>query len=93
MVDPQTTPGEQLLDLAIGERKAKVPADREQDHLRLKLAPLEQSGNRWARSIGPALSGQTSKLATLPKGQACGSAPTRVGLLHRFIVDMFGIEV
>jgi hypothetical protein len=27
------------------------------------------------------------------KGQACGSAPTRVGLLHRFIVGMFGIEV
>jgi hypothetical protein len=41
MVDPQTTLGEQLLDLAIGERKAQVPADREQDHLWLKLAPLE----------------------------------------------------
>ena len=27
------------------------------------------------------------------KDQACGSAPTRVGLLHRFIVGMFGIEV
>jgi hypothetical protein len=27
--------------------KSQVPADREQDHLRLKLAPLEQSGNRW----------------------------------------------
>jgi hypothetical protein len=41
MVNPQTTLGKQLLDLAIGERKAQVPADREQDHLRLKLAPLE----------------------------------------------------
>jgi hypothetical protein len=28
------------------------------------------------------------------KGQACGVAPTaNVGLLHRFIVGMFGIEV
>src|SRR5580693_9164813 len=63
MVDPQTTLGEQLLDLAIGERKAQVPADREQDHLRLKLAPLEQSGNRWGEEHRPSLSGQTSKLA------------------------------
>ena len=66
MVDPQTTLGKQLLDLAIGERKAQVPADREQDHLRLKLAPLEQSGNRWGEEHRPSLSGQTSKLATLP---------------------------
>jgi hypothetical protein len=56
MVDPQTTLGEQLLDLAIGERKAQVPADREQDHLRLKLAPLEQSGNRWGEEHRPSLS-------------------------------------
>src|SRR5208337_2994279 len=48
------------------ERKAQVPADREQDHLRLKLAPLEQSGNRWGEEHRPSLSGQTSKLATLP---------------------------
>src|SRR5580693_8850816 len=70
MVDPQTTLGEQLLDLAIGERKAQVPADREQDHLRLKLAPLEQSGNRWGEEHRPSLSGQTSKLATLPNRSA-----------------------
>src|SRR5208283_1030712 len=66
MVDPQTTLGEQLLDLAIGERKAQVPADREQDHLRLKLAPLEQSGNRWGEEHRPSLSGQATKVATLP---------------------------
>ena len=36
------------------------------DHLRLKLAPLEQSGNRWGEEHQPSLSGQTSKLATLP---------------------------
>src|SRR5208283_1991000 len=69
MVDPQTTLGEQLLDLAIGERKAQVPADRKQDHLRFKLSPLEQSGNRWGEEHRPSLSGQTSKLATLPIGR------------------------
>jgi hypothetical protein len=41
MVNPQTTLCEQLLDLAIGERKAQVPADRQQDDLRLKLTPFE----------------------------------------------------
>src|ERR1700757_1217698 len=70
MVDPQTTLGEQLLDLAIAERKAQVPADREQDHLRLKLAPLEQSGNRWDTEhpsiLAASLSGQAFKVATLP---------------------------
>ena len=66
MVDPQTTLGEQLLDLA------QVLADREQDHRRLKLAPLEQSGNRWDTEhpsiLAARLSGQASKVATLPFG-------------------------
>src|ERR1700758_5309290 len=70
MVDPQTTLGEQFLDLAIGEREAQVPADREQDHFRVKLAPLEQSGNRWDTEhpsiLAASLSGQASKVATLP---------------------------
>ena len=70
MVDPQTTLGEQFLDLPIGEREAQVPADREQDHFRLKLAPLEQSGNRWDTEhpsiLAARLSGQASKFATLP---------------------------
>jgi hypothetical protein len=39
--------GEQLLHVTVGKREAQVPADRKQDHLRFKLAPLEQSGNRW----------------------------------------------
>ncbi len=39
---------------------------QEQDNLRLKLAPLEQSGNRWGEEHRPSLSGQASKLATLP---------------------------
>src|SRR5271157_6046873 len=73
MVDPQTTLGEQLLDLAIGEREAQVPADRKQDHLRFKLAPLEQSGNRWDTEhpsiLAARLPGQASKVATLPSSQ------------------------
>src|SRR5208283_3914187 len=39
--------GEQLLHVTVGKREAQVPADRKQDHLRFKLAPLEQPGNRW----------------------------------------------
>jgi hypothetical protein len=41
VIGVQTTLGEQLLDIAVGKWKAQVLADREQDHLRLKLAPLE----------------------------------------------------
>jgi hypothetical protein len=33
--------GEQLLHVTVGKREAQVPADRKQDHLRLKLPPLE----------------------------------------------------
>jgi hypothetical protein len=54
----------------VGKREAQVPADRKQDHLRFKLAPLEQSGNRWDTEIpsilAARLSGQASKVATLP---------------------------
>src|SRR5208282_6224593 len=80
MVDPQTTLGEQLRDLSIGERKTQVPADREQDHLRLKLAPPEQSGNRWGEEHRPSLSGQTSKLATLPIGCSPRGSPRKSSL-------------
>src|ERR1700757_5341964 len=62
--------GEQLLHVTVGKREAQVPADREQDHLRFKLAPLEQSGNRWDTEhpsiLAARLSGQASKVATLP---------------------------
>ena len=37
MVGVQAPLGEQLLDLAIGERKAQVPADREQELLKHPL--------------------------------------------------------
>jgi hypothetical protein len=41
MVGAQTTLDEQLLHITIGKRKAQIQADRKQDHLRFKLAPLE----------------------------------------------------
>ena len=46
--------------------------------------PTTVGGPRW-----PAF----EVIYMIRKDQACGSAPTRVGLLHRFIVGMFGIEV
>ena len=70
MLDPHITLGEQFLDLPIGEREVQVPADPEQDNFRLKLAPLEQSGNRWDTEhpsiLAARLSDQASKFATLP---------------------------
>src|SRR5580692_2877536 len=47
VIGMQAPLGEQLLHVTVGKREAQVPADRKQDHLRFKLAPLEQSGNRW----------------------------------------------
>src|SRR5208282_4803656 len=47
VIGVQAPLGQQLLHVTVGKREAQVPADRKQDHLRFKLAPLEQSGNRW----------------------------------------------
>ena len=41
VIGAQVSFGEQLLDVPLGKREAQVPADRKQDHLRFKLAPLE----------------------------------------------------
>src|SRR5208282_5035122 len=70
VIGVQAPLGEQLLHITVGKREAQVPADRKQDHLRSKLAPLEQSGNRWDTEhpsiLAARLSGQASKVATLP---------------------------
>jgi hypothetical protein len=47
VIGVQAPLGEQLLHVTVGKRETQVPADRKQDHLGFKLAPLEQSGNRW----------------------------------------------
>src|SRR5208282_518919 len=71
VIGVQAALGEQLFHLTVGKREAQVPADRKQDDLRFKLAPLEQSGNRWDTEhpsiLSASLSGQASKVATLPK--------------------------
>jgi hypothetical protein len=41
VIGVQTSLGKQLLHVTVGKREAQVPADRKQDHLRLKLPPLE----------------------------------------------------
>src|SRR5271166_5027005 len=78
VIGVQAPLGEQLLHVTVGKRETQVPADREQDHLRFKLAPLEQSGNRWDTEhpsiLAARLSGQASKVATLPSITAYGAA-------------------
>src|SRR5271166_4283781 len=72
VIGVQAPLGEQLLHVAVGKREAQVPTDRKQDHLRFKLAPLEQSGNRWDTEhpsiLAAGLSDQAFKFATLPAG-------------------------
>jgi len=63
VIGVQAPLGEQLLHVTVGKREAQVPADRKQDHLRFKLAPLEQSGNRRGQEEHPAsLHGVPAKL-------------------------------
>jgi hypothetical protein len=60
--------GEQLLHVTVGKREAQVPADRKQNYLRFKLAPLEQTGldEEHPSILAASLSGRASKVATLP---------------------------
>ena len=62
--------GEQFLHVTLGKREAQVPADRKQDHLRFKLAPLEQSGNRWDTEHPSILSSQLIRSSL----QSCNTA-------------------
>ena len=45
VVGAQAPIGEQLLDVAIREREAQISTDRQENHLRFKLAPFEQTGD------------------------------------------------
>jgi hypothetical protein len=45
VVGVQAPLDQQLLHITIGKRKTQIPADGKHDHLRFKLAPLEQTGN------------------------------------------------
>src|ERR1700694_3839616 len=64
----------------------------EQDHRGIKRRVNASQGFRSFYAAWRTLAGY-EVIHMIRKGQACGSAPTRVGLLHRFIVGMFGIEV
>jgi len=37
--------GQQLLHITIGKREAQIPTDGQENHLRFKLAPFEQTGD------------------------------------------------
>ena len=65
----------------------------EQDHRAIKRRVNASQGFRSFWAAWRTLAGY-EVIHMIRKGQACGSAPAaRVGLLHRFIVGMFGIEV
>jgi transposase, IS6 family len=64
----------------------------EQDHRAIKRRFNASQGFRSFWAAWRTVAGY-EVIHMIRKGQACGSAPTRVGLLHRFIVGMFGIEV
>ena len=64
----------------------------EQDHRAIKRRVNASQGFRSFWPAWRTLAGYEA-IHMIRKGQACRSAPTRVGLLHRFIVGMFGIEV
>src|SRR6201993_3002355 len=64
----------------------------EQDHRAIKRRVNASQGFRSFWAAWRTLAGY-EVIHMIRKGQACGSAPARVGLLHRFIAVMFGIEV
>jgi hypothetical protein len=45
VIGGQAPLGQEFLYVAIRERKAQIPTDGQENHLRFKLAPLEQTGN------------------------------------------------
>jgi hypothetical protein len=63
----EPTLGQKLLDVAVRKREAQISADRQENDLRFKLAPLEQTANRRVQKEHPtSLSRQACKVATLP---------------------------
>jgi hypothetical protein len=67
VIHREPTLGQKLLDVAVGKREAQIPADRQENDIRFKLAPLEQAANRRVQKEHPtSLSRQACKVATLP---------------------------
>ena len=76
VIGVQAPLGQEFLYVAIREREAQIPTDGQENHLRFKLAPPEQTGNRRHTEhpsiLAARLSGQASKVATLPFFQHLG---------------------
>jgi hypothetical protein len=53
VIHREPTLGQKLLDVAVRKRKAQIPADRQENELRLKLAPPEQAANRRVQKEHP----------------------------------------
>src|SRR6478672_3239441 len=69
VIHREPTLGQKLLDVAVRKREAQIPADRQENDLWFKLAPLEQAPNRRVQKEHPtSLSRQACKVATLPNG-------------------------
>src|SRR5271167_966318 len=67
VVDRKSALGKEFFHLAVGQREAQVPANRQQDDLRFELPPLEKTRNRRReQEHRTSLSDHASKVATLP---------------------------
>src|SRR5580700_8150046 len=63
VIHREPTLGQKLLDIAVRKREAQIPADRQENDLRFKLAPLEQAANRRVQKEHPiSLSRQACEL-------------------------------
>src|SRR5271167_3333463 len=90
MIGVQGPVGQEFLDVAIREREAQIPTDGQENHLRFKLAPLEQTANRRGQEEHPAsLSRGTCKVATLPKNIHLSEICTRT-ILTRVAASAHG---
>src|SRR6476646_7919565 len=69
VIDRKSALDKQFFHVAVGQREAQVPPNRQQDDLRFELPPLEKTRNRSREQEHPtSLSDHASKVATLPYG-------------------------
>jgi hypothetical protein len=53
VIHREPTLGQKLLNVAVRKGEAQIPADRQENDLRFKLAPLEQAANRRVQKDHP----------------------------------------
>jgi hypothetical protein len=63
VIDAEAPLGQEFLYVAIREREAQIPTDRQENHLRFTLNSPATEG---ARTISASLSDHSRKVATLP---------------------------